>query len=220
MLPEKLIDSPDLLESWVRASDPILDEILSMLYEQYFSVMQKEKTTFQKSEFVFKVSVQILSMDETYNNMLSALSKSNGNFVFSYLRLMETVPFNNRTFMMLHLLYTEANKRFPDTQAPSRVLSSTICDGHLLANLKVLAPKANLSELTNLVSFAQTAVSLEDLKRYESILNQYKKQPKDFEPVRRGALTFEAFTQLLLFAEKIPLEFVNIFRRNESQHMQ
>ena len=215
-LPQELLVSDnedvDYIKCWVQASDPILDSIISQLFRIFLNTHHWQEEFNPLEEFPFQVAAKILEMDNEFSrfidNMCNATDK-----VKTYLATLETMPFNQRSLMLFHLIYFEAQKKYPDSQAGARMVSLALFDSALYPAVREMKPSQNLSEMNNLITFAQTAVCLDQLKQYERILSVFKKQPKDFEPVRRGQSTFDAFLKLLDLVGKYPSEFLNVARR-------
>ena len=203
----------DILKSWVQASDPILDAIISKLFREFFQEHNWEEDFDVLKEFPFKVAGKIMEMDADFEKFVTKMSNAVSDKVESYLSGLEGMPFNQRTLMLLHLIYDEANKRFPDSQAPGRMVSDAIFKAALLPSVAQKKPSQDLSDLNNIISFSQTAVCLDQLKRYEQILRVFRHQPRDYEPVKRGQTTFEAFLKLLALVGEHPSEFLNVARR-------
>ena len=152
-------------------------------------------------------------MDTEFSKFVDVMCNATSDKVRIYLTTLESMPFNQRSLMLFHLIYFEAQKKFPDSQAGARMVSLALFDSALYPAVREKKPSQNLSEMNNLITFAQTAVCLDQLKQYERILSVFKKQPKDYEPVRRGQSTFDAFLKLLDLVGQYPSEFLNVARR-------
>lgn len=213
-LPNDLLND-EVLDNWIRAADPTIDIILSHLLGKYFNSMSPDSLQFPQDEFAFKIIAKMLKADEEFKEFAVKLSKEEKDICQLYVSLLETFPYNNKTHMMLHVLYDEARKVFPDTQIPSLMCSFTIFDGVLSGMLKELNPDISLSPLYGFVDFSQTTISLKHLKVYEKTMNLFRKQPTNYVPCTQGSLAFEAFTYLLGLVVKKPSDFLNVARRHE-----
>ena len=214
--PELLVsdtDDTDYLKCWVQASDPILDSIISQLFRNFYNTHNWQDEFNPLEEFPFQIAAKILEMDSDYTKLIDAMCNATSDKVRTYLTNLEMMPFNPRTQMLFHLIYFEAQKKFPDSQAGARMVSLALFDSSLYPSVREKKPTQDLSEMNNLVTFAQKAVCLDQLKQYEQILSVFKKQPKDYEPAKRGQTTFDSFLKLLDLVGKYPSEFLNVARR-------
>ena len=215
-LPQELLirnSDDDYIKYWVQASDPILDSIISQLFRIFLNTHHWQDEFNPLEEFPFQVAAKILEMDTEFSKFVDVMCNATSDKVRIYLTTLESMPFNQRSLMLFHLIYFEAQKKFPDSQAGARMVSLALFDSALYPAVREKKPSQNLSEMNNLITFAQTAVCLDQLKQYERILSVFKKQPKDYEPVRRGQSTFDAFLKLLDLVGQYPSEFLNVARR-------
>lgn len=215
-LPNKYRDDSDLLDSWVRAADPMMDKVIESLAERYFRNKTFDRITYDHDNFLFKIACQMLSMDENFNSFANVMATCQSNHINFYLRNLETCPFNDRSQMLLHLLFAEAQKAFPETAAAGLIVSLTIFHGSLLPIVAEINPNQDLSDVQPLAEFTQTTIRLEQLKLYEKILTMFRQQPGSYVPVRKGAYAYDGFCALMKCAEKDPNAFLNAARNYEN----
>ncbi|EAY14899.1 hypothetical protein TVAG_380090 [Trichomonas vaginalis G3] len=211
-LPAELNSTPEVIENWVKASMPMIDSLMAQLYHIFINDKDITRIKNPTRLFPFLVTKQILSMDEYFMQFVTFLSGTTIDLCNTFLRGLEQVTFNARTLMILHIIYYETSLKYPDSQFPLKMVSIALFNASIHPLALEKNPVFSIEELKYLLEFQQTAIALDNLKKYEKILSQYKKQPRDYEPARRGATSTDAFEYILGVAEKNVSQFLNVSR--------
>lgn len=209
----KLYSKPELIENWVKACMPMIDTVMGRLFDIFINDVDITSIKNPLELFPFLVVNQILSMDEQFKDYVKIIAEANVPDLCSfYLRCLESQPFNQRSLMILHLLHFETSIKYPDSQYPLKMVSMAMYDSALLPMALNINPNFRQAELKNLIEFQQTAIALDNLTKYEKILGLFRKQPRDYEPPRRGATAADGLDEILKYVGSFPSEYLRVAR--------
>ena len=75
--------------------------------------------------------------------------------------------------MILHIIYYETSLKYPDSQFPLKMVSIALFNASIHPLALEKNPVFSIEELKYLLEFQQTAIALDNLKKYEKILSRW-----------------------------------------------
>lgn len=200
--------SEELLEDYLRAADGFVDTLVEKLLEEYFIPLEVEPTKYPDDVFIFKIILTLIDTDENmiiFKAAVEKARKAQEAFVLGY----EILPFSDRTKMVLHLVYTMAERYFAGRNLGIKFINSAL--------LKVLCRYLDdrrlsfkADQLKFLDNLGQGNLSDVLYKRYISIAQVFKDQPPTFILAKRLAYSYDSFVVMINFAWTHVVDFLEI----------
>lgn len=213
-LPTDMI-TKDVLDNFVRAIDPILDDVFVALIDDFLRPLDVDLSVCPTNVFLFKVILTSLRIDDTFGNVKSIIEKAKKPQEALVLSL-ESMQFNDRTKMVLHILFSETQKHFPNMNTAGKLTASIIIASIIDSlNEKNLSSKVEM--LKAIDGFKCGGLSQSMYKRYINSLNAFKKQPPSFQLTRKGTYSYDSFVVLINFVWANAAKFVEILEKANAE---
>ena len=209
LIPSNLLNN-SIYISWIRASDPFLDEILDNFFQTYFKSIDEINFQIPNNIFYFEICKYILFIDDNYQNFINNLIKKKKNLIETYMLLISNEPFNERSKLMLHLLFNNIYKEFSIYLKSKKIINSFLIE-NLSLILKEKSINFDLNQLDLIKSFSFNNLNNNLILKYNNFLNKLKIQPPNYLPAKKGINTLESFSNLLNFSFENILIFLDIY---------
>lgn len=203
----------ETLDNYIRASEPFIDTLLELLLDEFIKPLEYEISQFPKGSFLYHLLLMMIDEDENITILKTACEKSRKPqeaFVLGY----EIMPLNDRSKMVLHLVYSVCEKYFPGSTLGIKLINSIMLNviaNHL--NLKKLGFKADL--ILQLENLHQGTLTPSLYKRYTIIANEFKSQPANFILNRKGTFSYDSFIIMVNFTWMHITDFIKICEANK-----
>ena len=203
--------SQKLLDHYVRAVDPLMDTVLERLVDDFLDPIEVDISTAPRNKFVFNFILNVLNLDDAFNNLKTAVEKSKRPQE-TFILAIESMQFNDRTKMVLHILYSRTEKHFPNMNTAGKLTASiilrSIIDYLLLKNLS-----SKVEAMQSLDGFQPGNLSPTMYRRYVNSLKAFANQPPFYQLTKKGTFSFESFVELLQFVWTNINKFVQILEK-------
>jgi len=199
-----------IIETWVRAADSSFDVIFEKLYRAYFECLEYENLSIPMDEFVFKASIAVFSIDDTFKSFYSNMMKSHTKCIQDhFMNGLEGLFINERTKMLLFILCQVIDDYFPKMKTSLKIIAL------LIIKAVVCLSKAEFSaeKIEEVESLSRQIISCKTYvinKNFERIISQFKEQTIYFCPPQRGVQTLESFNFLLNYSMEHISDFIEV----------
>lgn len=198
----------DLIDNFIRASDPMLDELYEKLFDDYFKPMEYEDSSIPKNNFLFTLLHYSLLFDEEINSFKISLDKAK-NVQNSFVIALEYMPFIDRTRMIFHLLFVTAERYFPNGNLASKVILNVVLK-YLAEYLDHRKLPEKAQQLRDMMDLKRGELSHNLYKRYLAVGSKFRDQPSEFQLIRKGTCTYDSFIVVLHFVWSNQRKFMEI----------
>ena len=204
--------SSELLDHYVRAVDPLMDTVLERLVDDYLDPLEVDVSTAPAKKFVFNFILNVLKLDDIFSNLKTAIEKSKRPQE-AFILGIECMQFNDRSKMVLHILYSRTEKHFPNMNTAGKLTSSIILKSITDYLLEKNLP-SKVEALQSLDGFKQGNISPTMYHRYVNSLKAFANQPPFYQLTKKGTFSFESFVKLLQFVWTNINKFIQILENN------
>lgn len=203
----------ELFDNYIRASDPLLDELYERFFDDYFRPMEYENSSIPKDNFIFMLLYYTLYFDDQINMFkvnLDRAKKVQDSFVLA----MEFMPFIDRTKMILHLLAVTADKYFPNENLGSKIIFNLVIK-YLADYLIDRKLEEKAYQLYDIMDLKKGGLSTTLYKRYLVVGSKFRDQPAEFQLIKKGTYTYDSFIVILNFVWSNQRKFMETLENSD-----
>ncbi|EAY01662.1 hypothetical protein TVAG_384010 [Trichomonas vaginalis G3] len=195
-LPLHLFDD-EKTEWYLRGCDPFLVDLFDFLCVGFIKTIDKNTQKFPTDTFIFKFIAMTFQNDDTFKSIISQVGKFKmvqEGFAF---KMSTTNPYNDRTKMVLHLLYLNISKAFPNTDLPTHLVFSAIVNSVQAIWQVDPTYMHKAGDIMELDGFKRRRIPLDLWNDYIATFDKFKIQPSGYILPTHSTVTFDYFSEIL-----------------------
>ncbi|KAH0788082.1 hypothetical protein GPJ56_007913 [Histomonas meleagridis] len=208
-------DSSNYCFAWIGACGFYLRTLLPLLLFINFSELSTPSLVLRSNSFLTYLLTTVIKTDPSFQLFLDAMCNLPNDSVVEYFAdEFSKIEFQPLSRFILHCIYTEALRRFPNTGAEYFAVSGVIF-------LRLMSPrmfeatqnKAVMSQISHAFNFEQSEDD-EIRQKLKKLIDQYAQFPEDLTLTSSSCITEDQIALLIKRPEKRKEEFVQLILEN------
>ena len=195
--PEQLFKD-EFFNNFIYTIDPIIDTFFDAAFDAYYKTCDKPVLFEPENVFVFTLIRNIFRIDDNVTKSFKPALDKCKNVLESFVSNLEALNFNNRTKMVLYLVYSNAAKHF-DANCAKSLLASVIIN-EFLRFIEDRDSKAKFLAMKSIKLNKRGQFTEYQFTRMKNALIYFEKQPQEFNPPAPSQKSYDGFKYLLSIA--------------------
>jgi hypothetical protein len=183
-------------KNFMYAIDPFIDEFFDEAFYRYYKTCE-EPVLFEPEEYVFVFDLihNIILLDDALTKVIFPALERCNNVLETILSYIELCNINERTKMVLYLLYANTEMYF-DADCARSLLSSVVVNV-FFRFFEVRNSKSKFAAVSSIRYNMKGKFNDNQFARFKTALSYYEKQPPNFTPATAGTRSYDGFKYLL-----------------------